>query len=166
MLAALFLSLNAYLASLSFPSHPTIALSLPLSLIGLSSLFLSSFSTLPQFSTPQHELNATKYLIFLGILAPIINLFAALFMRVIPQRPLTVHLEEESEDLRSTALSLDERSPLLIGGPEAVRAEVEAMEKGKDVKWTAWGLLHDWEGFWAFGVLMALCIGPVRRPES
>ena len=47
-----------------------------------------------------------------------------------------------------------------------MREEVEAMEKGKNVKWTAWGLFRDWEGFWVFGLLIALCIGPVRCQAS
>ncbi len=144
-------------ASLSFPSHPTIALSIPLSLIGLSSLFLSSFSYLPTFltpsSSPTHELNATKFLIFLGIFSPTINLFSALFMRVLPPRPAGVKL-----------VNVDERTPLLVEGPEAAREEVEEMERGKEVSWTAWGLLKDWDGFWAFGVLLAFCIGPVGLP--
>jgi hypothetical protein len=66
------------------------------------------------------------------------------------------------DELLSRSLHLDERSPLIIGGIEAAREEVEAMEKGKYVKWTAWGLVKDWEGFWVFGILLALVIGPVR----
>lgn len=62
----------------------------------------------------------------------------------------------------SELLHLSEHTPLLIGGPEAAREEAEAMVHGKDVKWTAWSLVKDWEGFWAFGILLALCIGPVR----
>jgi hypothetical protein len=61
----------------------------------------------------------------------------------------------------SELLHLSEHTPLLIGGPEAAREEAEAMVHGKDVKWTAWSLVKDWEGFWAFGILLALCIGPV-----
>ena len=61
----------------------------------------------------------------------------------------------------SQSLQLDERTPLLIGGIEAAREEVELMERGKHKKWTAWSLVKDWEGFWAFGIILALCIGPV-----
>jgi len=89
-------------------------------------------------------------------------------MRVIPSHPISLtdvtgddDDGEFDDELLSRSLHLDERSPLLIGGIEAAREEVEAMEKGKDVKWSAWGLLKDWEGFWIFGVLMALCVGPV-----
>lgn len=61
----------------------------------------------------------------------------------------------------SQSLHLDERTPLLIGGIEAAMEEAEAIDKGKGVKWTAWGLVKDWEGFWFFGIILALCIGPV-----
>jgi hypothetical protein len=57
-------------------------------------------------------------------------------------------------------LHLDEHTPLLIGGPEAGREDAEAMERGKDVTWTAVGMMKNW-GFWSFGILLMLCIGPV-----
>jgi hypothetical protein len=90
-------------------------------------------------------------------------------MRVLPPAPLSTQgLDPEEEEdreyddaLLSRSLQLDERTPLLFGGIEAAREEVEAMNRGKNVKWTAWGLVKDWEGFWLFGILMALCIGPV-----
>ncbi|RSH83997.1 putative monocarboxylate transporter mch1 [Saitozyma podzolica] len=191
-------------ASLSFPSHPTLSLSVPLSLIGLSSLVISSFSNLPAFLTPSRELDPKRFLLFLGIFSPAINLWSALFMKIIPQ-PIQLHHhhhhehlpyhddpeqnvtgnqngaavaeptpepEPESETFSdddddsvasspiSELLHLSEHTPLLIGGPEAAREEAEAMVHGKDVKWTAWSLVKDWEGFWAFGILLALCIGP------
>jgi hypothetical protein len=81
--------------------------------------------------------------------------------------------EDESDDeldpdtemylAMSQSLHLDEHTPLLIGGIEAAWEEVEEMERGKDVTWTVGRLVRDWEGFWAFGLILALCIGPVRR---
>jgi hypothetical protein len=91
-------------------------------------------------------------------------------MRVLPPLPISLPddadsvVEEEmayDDELLSRSLQLDERTPLLIGGIEAAREEVEAMERGKNVRWTAWGLVKDWEGFWLFGLLLALTIGPV-----
>ena len=124
-------------ASLSFPSYPTLSLSVPLALVGLSALVLSSFSTLPTFLTPTHELDPTRYMVFLGILSPGINLFSAFFMRVIPPRPLKpVSTSEAPTEPINSMLHLDEHTPLLVGGPEAAREDVEAAERGKEVRWT------------------------------
>lgn len=60
----------------------------------------------------------------------------------------------------SQLLHLDEHTPLIIGGPEAAREDAEAIVRGKE-RWTAARLMRDWEGFWVFGILLALCIGPV-----
>jgi len=155
-------------ASLSFPSHPTLSLSLPLALLGLSPLILSSFSTLPAFTVPGHEINAIKFLSFLGCFSMSVNLFAAMFMRV--TLPIVHHgFDDDSEsefdpyesaiaDL-SASLHLDERTPLLIGGPEAAREDVEAELQGKEVKWSAMRLVRN-PGFWGFGLIITGCIGP------
>jgi hypothetical protein len=101
-------------------------------------------------------------------------------MRVLPAAALSpkVKLREDGESIMSDAseemtddaeryltmsqsLHLDERTPLLIGGIEAAWEEVEEMERGKDVSWTVGRMIRDWEGFWAFGIILALCIGPV-----
>lgn len=82
-------------------------------------------------------------------------------------------------------LHLSEHSPLLIGGPEAARPALEetygAIRDGDEVEdaskpdhlhhidgatWPGagqWGvrdLIADWQGFWIFGILVALVIGP------
>lgn len=163
-------------ASLSFPSHPTLSLSLPLSLIGLSPLVLSSFSTLPVFEGKGGDINAVKYLSFLGVLSVSVNLFGAVFMRVTPPLPRKRehhHVVDDSDvesvfsyvsydndyaDL-SASLHLDERTPLLIGGPEAAREEVENQLQGKDVRWSTVGLLRN-KGFWVFGLIITGSIGP------
>ncbi|WVQ82871.1 hypothetical protein IAT38_005007 [Cryptococcus sp. DSM 104549] len=157
-------------ASLSFPRHPTLSLSLPLSLIGLSALVISSFSSLRIFiSRETHDLDPAKFLYFLGVLSPIVNLLGAVFMRVLPQ-PLPVDGEtgeggegEGEEDAPGSPISallhLDEHTPLLIGGPEAAREELEEAG-GKEVKWGIRELVADWKGFWLFGILCALVIGP------
>ncbi|WVW81265.1 hypothetical protein I302_103256 [Kwoniella bestiolae CBS 10118] len=171
-------------ASLSFPTHPTLALSLPLSLIGLSALVLSSFSSLSMFSEESTtDLDPARFLAFLGILTPSINIFGWIFMKVIPQPELFGEIklpediesrsfqpdeEDEDEDEGDMGemsesigqlLRLDERTPMLIGGIPAAWEEVEMMEQGKD-NWTARDLVLDYKGFWAFGLLLALIIGP------
>jgi hypothetical protein len=138
-----------------------LALSVPLSLLGLSSLVLSSFSTLPTFQTSTQELDARKFIIFLGIICPAVNLFGALFMRVVPQPIYDEEDLETSDGPIDQLLHLNEHTPLLIGGPEAGRQDAEEALHGKDVKWTVTRFIKDWEGFWVFGMFLALCMGPV-----
>ncbi|KAJ9123953.1 hypothetical protein QFC22_000744 [Naganishia vaughanmartiniae] len=160
-------------ATLNFPKFPTLALSIPLSFLGLSSLFLSSLGRITWFqdSLPNEEhtreLNPVKFLRMLGIMIPLVNIFAAMFLIVIPpsipqdllqqdeidpdmiedmdasdatftvndvgeetmQRPdlsasFMSYRSAVSEDLRH----LTERTPLLIGGPEALYAAVREEE--------------------------------------
>jgi hypothetical protein len=82
-------------------------------------------------------------------------------MRVVP--PPTIHLHDldETEAPIDQLLHLSEHTPLLIGGPESGRQEAEDGLRGKDHTWTAMGLIKDWEGFWFYGIFLALCIGPV-----
>ncbi|EAL23140.1 hypothetical protein CNBA4850 [Cryptococcus deneoformans B-3501A] len=182
-------------ASLSFPTHPTLSLSLPLSLIGLSSLALSSFSSLRIFISPSTgDLDPVKFLFFLGLLSPGVNLFGALFMRIIqpttpPLLEQDVHFPGQDEDTEpgspiSQFLHLSEHTPLLIGGPEAARPALEqsyaSIRDGDEAEdsskpshlsnvnntgpeagqWGVWDLIADWQGFWIFGILVALVIGP------
>ncbi|KAE8541326.1 hypothetical protein D1P53_002685 [Cryptococcus gattii VGV] len=183
-------------ASLSFPTHPTLSLSVPLSLMGLSSLALSSFSSLRIFISPSTgDLDPVKFLFFLGLLSPSVNLFGALFMRIIPPTtppPLEQDIQTTAQDEGTGPnlpidqfLHLSEHSPLLIGGPEAARPALEetyaSIRDGDEVEDTSkpdhlhhvdgatwpgagqWGvrdLIADWQGFWIFGILVALVIGP------
>lgn len=164
--------------------------------MGLSSLALSSFSSLRIFISPSTgDLDPVKFLFFLGLLSPSVNLFGALFMRII--QPTTPPPLEQ--DIQTTAqdegtgpnlpidqfLHLSEHSPLLIGGPEAARPALEetyaSIRDGDEVEdaskpdhlhhmdgatWPGagqWGvrdLIADWQGFWIFGILVALVIGP------
>lgn len=86
-------------------------------------------------------------------------------MKVVPPLPIDIDDLEIPDSPISQLLHLDEHTPLLIGGPEAARQEVEEELSGKEHKWTAWKLVKDWEGFWFFGIFLALCIGPVS-PNS
>lgn len=171
-------------ASLSFPHHPTVALSLPLAAIGLSSLFLSSiaraevFKALTDNKNESVELEPVKYLSFLAILVPSVNIFSSIFMRILPSvENLPETPEEISEvdtpdyaDSPSHLLNPTEHTPLIIGGPEALYAA--AREESQDarrkhlhevvhVHWTASKLLKD-PGFWSFGWIVAVSIGPAE----
>lgn len=160
-------------ATLNFPKFPTLALSIPLSFLGLSSLFLSSLGRITWFQDKlsgddqTKELNPVKFLRMLGTMIPLVNLFAAVFLIVIPpsipkdllqQDELDPELIEDMEaneatynvnnegdetlarpDLSASFMSyrsavsedlrhLTERTPLLIGGPEALYAAVREEE--------------------------------------
>ncbi|TYJ53050.1 hypothetical protein B9479_006329 [Cryptococcus floricola] len=166
-------------ASLSFPSHPTLSLSLPLSLIGLSSLAISSFSTLPTFLSPTtHDLDPVKFLFFLGVLSPAVNLFGFAFLRIVPPAlpdksllpgddpdpdsdSASLHDPDPALDPLTLSLNLSEHTPLLIGGPRSALDEIEQDQAlGRDVAWGVRELVCDWKGFWVFGVLCALVVGP------
>ncbi len=176
-------------ASLSFPHHPTVALSLPLSAIGLSSLFLSSIArdrffndTTTSNDSAEVELDAIKFLSFLAILVPAVNIISFIFMRIISSNevppPHESPVAEPSEVLApdyadSPAHLLDptEHTPLLIGGPEALYAA--AREESQDarrkhlheavhVHWNVRKLLKD-PGFWSYGLIIAVAIGPVSK---
>jgi hypothetical protein len=124
---------------------------------------------LPTFTIPGHDIDAVKFLTFLGFFSMAVNLFASMFMRVtLPV--VRDHFDDDSDseidpgestimDL-SASLHLDERTPLLIGGPEAAREDVEGEMHGKEiVRWSTMRLLRN-PGFWAFGLIITGCIGP------
>jgi hypothetical protein len=102
-------------AALNFPRYPTLALSLPLSCYGLSSLTLSSLAKLRWFWDDQagaggggEQLDPVKFTRFLGVLVPTINLFAAIWLFVAPSA-----VESYPEDPTLAAREADEREPLL-----------------------------------------------------
>jgi hypothetical protein len=88
--------------------------------------------------------------------------FASLFMRILDTPIQLADDDDEPQSPVSQLLHLDEHSPLIIGGPEAAREDAEAVVRGKE-RWTAARLVRDVQGFWMFGILLALCIGPVSR---
>lgn len=100
-----------------------------------------------------------------------------------------VHFPGQDEDTEpgspiSQFLHLSEHTPLLIGGPEAARPALEqsyaSIRDGDEAEdsskpshlsnvnntgpeagqWGVWDLIADWQGFWIFGILVALVIGP------
>lgn len=74
-----FASLTA--AITYFPAHPSLALSLPSTLFSLSSLFLTQVAALPVFTNRETgDLDAAKFLAFLGGLLAIVNVFGAIVL--------------------------------------------------------------------------------------
>lgn len=175
-------------ASLSFPRTPTLALSLPLAAIGMSSLFLSSLARLPVFAMHEaharrNEVDPVRYLVFLAAFVAGVNVLSSVFMRILPSPPLVPPSSPSPPgtparspslatypDSPSHLLNPDERTPLLIGGPEAAyaaaREEAEAAkdghvgDEGSHVHWDVRRLVRN-PGFWCFGALIALAVGPV-----
>jgi hypothetical protein len=107
-------------ATLNFPKFPTLALSIPLSFLGLSSLFISSLGRLPWFQDEAKgdeqgkELNPVKFLAFLGVVIPIVNLFAAMFLIVIPPSIPQDLLPQDNldPDLLESADQVDDLQPI------------------------------------------------------
>ena len=80
-IGAYFSSLTT--AALQFPRYPTLALSLPLSCYGLSSLTLSSIARSSLFGDDETgQLDPIRLTRFLGVLVPCINLFASIWLFV------------------------------------------------------------------------------------
>ncbi|CEH15531.1 TRANSPORTER MCH1-RELATED [Ceraceosorus bombacis] len=74
--ASFFASLRA--ATHYFPSHPSLALSIPSTLFSLSSLFLTQLADLPVFKDASTgDLSAPSFLGFLGALLAVVNVFGA-----------------------------------------------------------------------------------------
>ncbi|PWN43488.1 MFS general substrate transporter [Ceraceosorus guamensis] len=74
--ASFFASLRA--ATHYFPSHPSLALSIPSTLFSLSSLFLTQLADLPAFKDASTgDLSAPSFLGFLGALLAVVNVFGA-----------------------------------------------------------------------------------------
>lgn len=117
----------------------------------------------------QADVDPKKFLGFLAILVPCINLFGALFMRVIlPEPPSATEAAlDQGEHEHSVEnspiqqlLHLDEHTPLLIGGEEAAREEAVLKDQGKVIDWSMKLLWKDY-GFWSLGVILIMCLGPV-----
>jgi len=112
-------------AALNFPRYPTLALSLPLSCYGLSSLTLSSLAKLRWFWDDQagsggEQLDPVKFTRFLGVLVPAINLFAAIWLFVAPSA-----VESYPEDPTLARQAEDEREPLLEDVQEEIMTDDE-----------------------------------------
>lgn len=159
--ASYFCSLKT--SSLNFPSHPSIALGVPLAFFGLSGAFLSAVAGGRAFDDGDGELDARKFAAFLTALVSGWNLFAAVGLRIMPSREAEELLREEDAladgAAREHAVVEDEETPLL-----------DRVEEGKDegvgplVDLPIGKLLRE-RSFWVLGAVLFLVIGPVRPPS-
>lgn len=88
-----FSSLNT--STLTFPTHPSIAIGAPLALFGLSSFFLSSIASLSIFDDGDGELDIVAFCATMIALVGGWNLVAAAGMKVMPGREGMLVLKEE-----------------------------------------------------------------------
>lgn len=88
-----FSSLNT--STLTFPTHPSIAIGAPLALFGLSSFFLSSVASLAIFDDGDGELDVVAFCATMIALVGGCNLLAAAGMKVMPDREGMLVLQEE-----------------------------------------------------------------------
>ena len=105
-IGAYFSSLTT--AALQFPRYPTLALSLPLSCYGLSSLTLSSIARSRFFLDHSSQLDPIRLTRFLGVLVPCINVFAAIWLFV-----SSAAVETYPDDPTQVQDADAEREPLL-----------------------------------------------------
>jgi hypothetical protein len=105
-IGAYFSSLTT--AALQFPRYPTLALSLPLSCYGLSSLTLSSIARSRFFLDHSSQLDPIRLTRFLGVLVPCINVFAAIWLFV-----SSAAVETYPDDPTQVQDTEAEREPLL-----------------------------------------------------
>ncbi|UZJ54402.1 hypothetical protein CBS101457_003722 [Exobasidium rhododendri] len=120
--ASLFSALCS--SSAHFKSHPGLALSIPLTLFSLSSLFLSSIASLPFFTDPETgDIDSPRWLASLGASLMIINTLSAF--------GLSLPAEEEDTNLSviavlDTSTQSNETTPLLPGPPSVVASSILA----------------------------------------
>jgi hypothetical protein len=161
-ISAYFSSLKA--STLNFPSHPSLAIAIPLSCFGLSSAFLAALSSSDIFTDAERpgELDGRAFCAALVLIVGGWNLFAAAGLKVMPDREENTILQAESAVARlavdgepvevypAGTTAVDEEMPLLGG---------KKMERGS----TDLGLLDllKTKDFWCLGIAMFLIIGPV-----
>ncbi|KAL7411185.1 major facilitator superfamily domain-containing protein [Mrakia frigida] len=174
--ASYFASLNT--STLTFPSHPSIAIGTPLALFGLSSFFLSSIASLKIFDDGDAELNVVA---FTGALIGLVggwNVVAAVGMKVMPDREGMLILEEEERiaELPETPPSLSQVQRMLdeeeeggAGGgvglrddestPLLVRQKLKLVRGTTDLSLSH--LMRE-KTFWGLGAAMFLIVGPAE----
>lgn len=115
-----------------FKSHPGLALSIPLTLFSLSSLFLSAFASLSFFTDPNTgDLNSPKWLAWLGAALMITNALSAFGLSVPEegnQENDTIRSEQamQSEDQRIT------ETTTLLGAARPLPALLWSIPYGHD----------------------------------
>lgn len=147
---------------------------MPLSIFGLSPLilsFLASFFTTTT-STGTIEINPQKYLLFLGIFLPVVNLISAFGLKVLPWE------EEEEEEVESTSSSpavlidsgfgasrintplLDEHTPLLLP------STISKLNTNSTLSSQTFKEYVQQIPFWILGIILILSIGPCEMMMS
>ncbi|KDN52397.1 MFS general substrate transporter [Tilletiaria anomala UBC 951] len=99
-----------------FPSHPGLAISLPLTLFSLSSLFLTSIGSHFFIDATTGDLSAATFLTFLAVLLTITNGVSTFFMlapEVKPSQAEGVKKKRVTVQDRAVSMLADERLPLL-----------------------------------------------------
>lgn len=167
-ISAYFAALNT--STLTFPTHPSIAIGAPLALFGLSSFFLSTVASSPTFTDADGELDVIPFVWMLIVLVGGANLLGVVGLKVMPDRENMLVLEEEEriaelpeygeqQDLEDAALGQsetaanpDEETPLLSGSKRLERGTMDL----------PLGHLLKERSFWTMGLAMALMVGPAE----
>jgi hypothetical protein len=147
-------------STLNFPSHPSVALGVPLAFFGLSGAFLSAIAGGSAFDDGADELDAKKFATFLTVLVSGWNVFSAAGLRVMPSREGEEMLREEDAlangAVREADVVEDEETPLLERVEEGKEAGV-----GQLVDLSVDRLVRE-KSFWVLGLVLFSIVGPVR----
>ncbi|KAF9218086.1 hypothetical protein BS17DRAFT_722274, partial [Gyrodon lividus] len=159
---------SVFAASKNFPDYIGVAAGTSMALFGLSPTFLSILAS-RYFSSPDNELDVTRFLQFLALLCACVHLLGGLTMQVIPSA---------SEDVATAAALLDdpeepdERTALLpnktgVNGSGQVQVQVDAVpvveEEEPKTKQSTLDVLKDLN-FWALTFVVFVVLGSVSRP--
>ncbi|CED82078.1 Predicted E3 ubiquitin ligase [Phaffia rhodozyma] len=148
-------------SSLTFPSHPSLALGCPLALFGLSAWAISESAGWAIFGDPTDELDVGKFSLALLLTVGGWNAFAAFGMKVMPHRHEVEFIRDEvaradPDWVREGGAdgTIDEETPLLMGSRSLGRAR-------GTVDLTFKHLMSE-RSFWILGMSMFLMIGPME----
>ena len=173
--ASYFCSLKT--STLTFPTHPSVALSVPLAFFGLSGAFFSALANLPAFDDEERpgELDVRRLVGFLTFLVTASNVLGAAGLRIMPSAEGRAVLAAE-DDLAAAAVDeaappalerFDEETPLLRPAP--IEGEGELKEVGPGVGSLVdlrIGMLIRERSFWVLGAILFFVVGPVRSKRG
>jgi hypothetical protein len=179
--ASYFSSLKT--STLTFPTHPSIALGVPLAFFGLSGAFLSALANLPTFDDRERpgELDARKLAAFLAVLVTVSNVLGAAGLRVMPSAEGRAVLAAENDLAAAAAAAVDgsaetvcpvavercDEETALLRPPSAVeggegKAAGQAAGHLVDLPFSA--LIRE-RSFWVLGAVLFFVVGPVSVLE-
>ncbi|TDL27362.1 MFS general substrate transporter [Rickenella mellea] len=144
---------SLFAASKNFPNYIGVASGSSMALFGLSPLFLSVLAT--TFFTNDEDLDVTRYVRFMAILAGTVHLVGAFNLRT-PSLVQVHHVRIDHSDEEASIIIADERTPLVAGKPPNEDASVVVIPV--EDKQSVFDLLKD-PYFWILAMIVLLSLG-------